>query len=191
MEVKLKNGKTYEIGLKPYEGELFKVNPSQIDRSKFNESLITNDDMLKLNEQASTLRIIQEAFAYIDRYPEYATPFYTFIPEKSLGYQKIKVKELKKYANDCGGRMANWVDWALGLAQWIQNGESWKVVCNTPDFSAKYGRMIVWKNGGCRLVGGGRLCSGNCRPSNVYGPEFNISDEGIFCHTVPLVRIEI
>lgn len=139
---------TSDVAQIPTEGKLFEVNPLGIDRSKFEKPMSNK-------RQEWTRQIIQEAFAEVDKHPEkYASAFYTLIPEKKWnGYKTIA--ELKAYANDLGGQMADWVEQALEWAQRIFNGESWEAICSNAD-TANWYRMIVWKNGYARLVGGSR-----------------------------------
>ena len=151
----------YEITQIPTEGKLFEVKPLEIDRSKFEfekpiiiKTWWIEDKQFK--EQESWVRqMIKDAFAKVDNHPErYASAFYTLIPEKEWdGYKSIA--ELKAYARNLGGLMANWVEQALEWAQRIDNGESWADICKKAD-TAKYYRIIRWKNGHSRLVGGSR-----------------------------------
>ena len=132
----------------PSEGKLFEVNPLGIDRSKFEKPMSNR-------KQEWTRQIIQKAFAEVDKHPEkYASAFYTLMPEKKWNGLKT-VAELKAYANDLDGQMADWVEQALEWAQRIFNGESWETICNNAD-TANWYRVILWENGCYRLVGGSR-----------------------------------
>lgn len=164
----------------PTEGKPFEVNPLGIDRSKFERPLSDRNQEL-------TRKIIQDAFAEVDKNPEkYTAPFYTLIPEKKWdGYKTVA--ELKAYANDLGGLMADWVEQALEWAQRISNGESWEAICNNAD-TANWYRMIVWKYGYARIVGGS--CYGNN-----YRPASYVDSDGYGCDiivykTVPLVVLK-
>ena len=140
-----------KVAQTPIEGKLFEVNPLGIDRSNF-------ETPMSDRQQEWTRQIIQEAFAKVDKHPEkYASPFYTLIPEKKWNGYKT-VTELEVYANSFRGLMADWVEQALEWAQRICNGESWKAVCNNAD-TANWYRLVVWKNGYHRLVGGS--CNSN------------------------------
>lgn len=124
------------------------------------------------------------AFDRVDEHPEkYAKPFKTSIPEKTWSATKT-VGELKSLAKKLGDHIANWVEQALEWAQRIFNGETWKAVCNDPD-TEKWYRMVVWKNGDCRLVGGSVNCSDNIPVSGVYCISYR--DDDIIYYAVPLV----
>lgn len=161
----------------PAEEKLFEVNPLGIDRSKFEKSMSDQ-------QQEWTRQIIQEAFAEVDKHPEkYASAFYTLIPEKKwYGYKTVA--ELKAYANDLGGQMADWVEQALEWAQRIFNGESWEAICNNAD-TANWYRIILWKNGYYRLVGGSRDDYNDNPASCVLNYDY-LSNNGLSL-TVPLV----
>ena len=136
----------FEVAQTPTEGKLFEVNPLEIDRSKFEKPMSDQ-------KQEWTRQIIQEAFAKVDKHPEkYASAFYSLTPEKKWNGYKT-VAELKAYANDLDGQMADWVEQALEWAQRLFNGESWETICNKAD-TANWYRMILWKNGYYRFVGG-------------------------------------
>ena len=169
-----------EVAQTSIEGKLFEVNPLEIDRSNFETPM---SDW----QQEWTRQIIQEAFAKVDKHSEkYASPFYTLIPEKKWnGYKSVT--ELEVYANNFGGLMADWVEQALEWAQRIFNGESWEAICNNADTENWY-RLILWKNGYHRRVGG--LCNSsiNYPASGVDGYDLSSHDE--ICHTVPLVVLK-
>lgn len=164
----------------PTEEKPFEVNPLGIDRSKFEKSMSDQ-------RQEWTRQIIQEAFAEVDKHPErYASAFYTLIPEKKWNGYKT-VAELKEYANELGGLMADWVEQALEWAQRIFNGESWEAICNNAD-TANWYRVILWKNGYYRLVGGSR-CSINSSPASFVFPRGYVYN-GSIVFTVPLVVLK-
>lgn len=95
-----------------------------------------------------------EAFAEVKNNPErYARPFKTMIPKKTWIGGK-KVRELQELANDLGGHMANWVEQALEWAQRIANGETWEIVCDDIEILSNHSRIIIWKDGFARSVGG-------------------------------------
>ena len=168
---------TSDVAQIPTEGKLFEVNPLGIDRSKFEKPMS--------NEKQEWIRqIIQEAFAEVDKHPEkYASEFYTLIPEKKWKGDKT-VAELKAYANELGGLMADWVEQALEWAQRIFNGESWEDICNNPE-TANWCRVILWKNGYYRLVGGSRNKNNNNPASDVNNNDYNSNNR--INNTVPLV----
>ena len=169
-----------DLAQTPSEGKLFEVNPLGIDRSKFEKPMSNR-------KQEWTRQIIQKAFAEVDKHPEkYASAFYTLMPEKKWNGLKT-VAELNAYANDLDGQMADWVEQALEWAQRLFNGESWETICNNAD-TANWYRVILWKNGCYRLVGGSRNYNVLNPASDVfdydYGPFNCIYD------TVPLVVLK-
>lgn len=126
-------------------GKYFDVIPSSIDVSLFKKN--RNDE-----HQEWVRQIIRLAFSEVKKHPEkYAKPFKVMIPEKM--WITKTVKELKELAKKLGDHIANWVEWALSLAQRISNGETWEAVCNDPD-TEKWYRLIVWKNDLYRRIGG-------------------------------------
>lgn len=130
---------------KTAEGKYFDVIPKDINPKLFSEK---REDPT----QEWTRQIILEAFANVSQKPEkYAKPFKTMIPKKT--WSSKTVKELKEFASNLGNHMADWVEQALEWAQRIANGETWEAVCNQPDTSKWY-RLIIWKNGYARNVGG-------------------------------------
>ena len=166
-----------DLAQTPSEGKLFEVNPLEIDRSKFEKPMSNR-------KQEWTRQIIQEAFAEVDKHPEkYASAFYTLMPEKKWNGLKT-VAELNAYANDLDGQMADWVEQALEWAQRLFNGESWKTICNNADTAYWY-RVILWKNGCYRLVGGSRNININYPASDVGNRGYYSNDRII--GAVPLV----
>ena len=159
---------------------LFEVNPLGIDRSKFEQPM--NDWW-----QERAREIILEAFAEVDKHPEkYVSAFYTLVPEKKWDGYKTAA-ELTAYAEDLGGQMADWVEFAMELAQRISNGESWENICNNFD-TAEWYRMIIWKNGCYRWVGGSRYNTFAIPASHVDFCDRDSTDS--FCNNVPLVVIK-
>ena len=166
-----------DLAQTPSEGKLFEVNPLEIDRSKFEKPMSNR-------KQEWTRQIIQEAFAEVDKHPEkYASAFYTLMPEKKWNGLKT-VAELNAYANDLDGQMADWVEQALEWAQRLFNGESWETICNNADTAYWY-RVILWKNGCYRLVGGSRNININYPASDVGNRGYYSNDRII--GAVPLV----
>lgn len=170
----------FEVAQTPTEGKLFEVNPLEIDRSKFEKPMSDR-------KQEWTRQIIQKAFAKVDENPEkYALPFYTLIPEKKWnGYKTVEA--LKGYANDLGGMMADWAQQALAWAQLLANGLSWEAICNNED-TANWQRMIRWKNGCYRIVGGSRYNYNSTPASGVGNFDFH-SDSRIYS-AVPLIVLK-
>lgn len=166
-----------DLAQTPSEGKLFEVNPLEIDRSKFEKPMSNR-------KQEWTRQIIQKAFAEVDKHPEkYASAFYTLMPEKKWNGLKT-VAELNAYANDLDGQMADWVEQALEWAQRLFNGESWETICNNADTAYWY-RVILWKNGCYRLVGGSRNININYPASDVGNRGYYSNDRII--GAVPLV----
>lgn len=171
---------SFMIASIPVEGMLFEVNPLEIDRRKFEKP--RSDP-----RQEVTRLIIMEAFTEVDKYPEkYASPFYTLIPEKNWNGSKT-VEELRTYANDLGGLVANWIEQAMEWAQQISKGKSWEAICNKPD-NSKWLRIIVWKNGYFRLVGSSRNFFGGNPASLVNFSDYDSYDR--VDETVPLVVLK-
>lgn len=133
---------------KPSEGKPFKVNPTSIDANLFKKK--------RVDEKQERVRLlIVEALDVVANNSKYSKTFYTLIPEKKWKFMSIK--KFKKQAYDLGGHIADWIEQALEWAQRICNGESWEDVCNKID-TAKWFRLIVWKNGRLVRVGGARRC---------------------------------
>ena len=165
---------TVEVAQTPTEGKCFEVNPMAIDQSLFSQP--RND-----SRQEWTRQIILEAFAEMKNASKYARPFKTMMPEKEW---KVKtVSELKEMACHLGDHMADWVEQALEWAQRIANGETWKAVCNEPD-TANWYRLVIWKSGYARLVGGSREDYDN-PASDVCIDVYSSND--LLNYTVPLV----
>lgn len=171
--------KTYdsaETASKPIEGKWFEVNPETINRELFKTKK-------KDERQEKTRQIILEAFDEVKNKPErYNKPFKTLIPEKTWGSKTVA--QLKEVAKSHGDHMADWVEQALEWAQRISNGESWKAICNDAD-TANWYRLVVWKTGYVRLVGGAREYNSNAPVSDVF--YYNYYSYGKLYNAVPLV----
>lgn len=169
-----------DLAQTPSEGKLFEVNPLGIDRSKFEKPMSNR-------KQEWTRQIIQKAFAEVDKHPEkYASAFYTLMPEKKWNGLKT-VAELNAYANDLDGQMADWVEQALEWAQRLFNSESWETICNNAD-TANWYRVILWKNGCYRLVGGSRNYNVLNPASDVF--DYDYGSFNCIYDTVPLVVLK-
>ena len=95
------------------------------------------------------------------------------------------VFQLEDVAKKLGDRNANWVEQALEWAQRICNGESWQAICNDVDTN-KHFRLVIWKNGQARLVGGSTAIDIlNFAPSD-FG-EYDYSGGTSIEYAVPLV----
>lgn len=172
---------TAKVAQVPTEDQWFEVNPQTINQSLFKKKR-------KDERQERTRKLILEAFAEVDKHPEkYASAFYTLMPEKKWNDYKT-VAELKAYANDLDGQMADWVEQALEWAQRLFNGESWETICNNAD-TANWYRVILWENGCYRLVGGSRNNFNDDPPaSGVFNYDF--ASYSFFLDTVPLVVLK-
>ncbi len=168
---------TAKVAQVPTEDQWFEVNPQTINQSLFKKKR-------KDERQERTRKLILEAFAEVDKHPEkYASAFYTLMPEKKWNGYKT-VAELNAYANDLDGQMADWVEQALEWAQRLFNGESWETICNNAD-TANWYRLVVWKNGYARLVGGSRNSYVDNPASDVF--DYDYGSFNCICDTVPLV----
>lgn len=167
-----------EITQTPIEGKYFEVNPQAINQDLFKKK--------KWNaKQENTRKIILEAFAQVKRNPKkYDKSFKTLIPNKTWTVKTVD--ELKEIANNYGGHMADWVEQALEWAQRIANGEKWEDICNTPD-TANWYRIIKWKTGYMRIIGGSCIDSTKYYVSDVSQ---DCSPEAKYTKTVPLVVVE-
>lgn len=170
--------KTYEVADTPTEGKVFKVNPLAIDQNLFKKKR-------KDIRQKVTRRIILKAFAELKKNPEkYGKNFKTMMPKKE--WSTKTVAQLKEMACKLGDHNADWVEQALEWAQRIVNGDSWEAICNDMD-TANWYRLVVWKNGYARLVGGSREGVFNV-PASVVG-NYDYYDNLNCRDTVPLVVI--
>ncbi len=151
---------TDKISEKPIEGEWFDVNPTEIDQSLFYEER-------RDTRQEGTRIIILEALAELNDNPsKYGRPFQVMNPENTWYPQRKLIQELEEMAFDIGDHMENWVEKGLEWAQRIANGESWKSVCNDPD-TARWYRLINWKNGSIRIIGGATRKHSNASATSI------------------------
>lgn len=166
---------TAKVAQKPTEDAWFEVKPQAIDQKLFEKK--RND-----NRQEATRKLILEAFAEMKENPEkYGKNFKTMMPQKTWSFKTVV--QLKEMASNLGDHNANWVEQALEWAQRIANGESWEAICNNKD-TANWYRLVVWKNGYARLVGGS-VCDNNSKPaSDVYN--YDYYDDNSLNRTVPL-----
>ena len=138
---------SFKRPMRPTEGDPFEVNPPGINRTLFQ---VKREDP----NQETMRQLILEAFTKKDENPEkYGKPFKTLMPEKTWDWKTVG--ELKELATKLGDHIADWVEQALEWAQRIQNGETWEAICNEPD-TAKWYRLVQWKNGCYGIVGGAR-----------------------------------
>ena len=167
---------TAKVAQVPTEDQWFEVNPQTINQSLFKKKR-------KDERQERTRKLILGAFAEVKSSPEkYGRKFKTMMLKKTWTFKTVA--ELKQLACEFGNHNADWVEQALEWAQRICNGESWEAVCNNAD-TANWYRLVVWKNGYARLVGGSR-CEGNVYPASGVGDNDYYSFDRIN-GTVPLV----
>ncbi len=167
---------TAKVAQVPTEDQWFEVNPQTINQSLFKKKR-------KDERQERTRKLILGAFAEVKSSPEkYGRKFKTMMLKKTWTFKTVA--ELKQLACEFGNHNADWVEQALEWAQRICNGESWEAVCNNAD-TANWYRLVVWKNGYARLVGGSR-CNGNFNPASDVDFIDCYSSRSI-SNTVPLV----
>lgn len=167
---------TSKVAQKPTEDEWFEVKPQAINQKCFEKKR-------KGISQEAIRQLILEAFVEMKNNPEkYGKNFKTMMPKKE--WEAKTVVGLKEMACKLGDHNADWVEQALEWAQRIANGESWKSICNAPD-TANWYRLVVWKNGYARLVGGSVNNSFNF-PASVVNFSDYYDDDVLNC-TVPLV----
>ena len=167
---------TAEVPQKPTEDEWFEVKPQAIDYELFKKKR-------RDKRQEATRQLILEAFAEIKKEPEkYGKNFKTMMPKKT--WRSKTVSELEELARNLGDHNADWVEQVLEWAQRIANGESWEAICNDAD-TANWYRLVVWKYGYKRLIGGSVDNLDSDSASDVNNGTFIFND--ILRHVVPLV----
>lgn len=177
MVIEFANGRSYEVAEKPTEGKVFKVDPRSINRKLFEEKIADS-------EKEQTRKFILQAFAQMEANPEkHAKVFYTMIPKKTWEWKTIA--DLKELATVLGDHNAKFDEQALEWAQRISNGESWENICNEPD-TANSQRLVEWKNGCSRVVGGGREVYNNKYTATSVSGDYHYPESRIH-DTVPLV----
>lgn len=163
----------------PHNQYWFSVEPLSIDQTLFENE---RDDP----EQERTRKLILEAFDMLKQNPKYGKPFGTRIPDKT--WISKTIKELEVRARKLGDHNADWVEQVLEWAQRIYNGETWEDICNKLDIASYY-RLVVWKNGDYRFIGGSEAYSeenGDAKSASYVGEcsyDINASTEW----AVPLV----
>lgn len=161
---------------RPIEGKWFDVNPETINKKIYKRR---RNDV----KQEQTRQFILEAFKEVECNPNrYAAPFRTIMPEKT--WSAINFEKSQNVAKQLQGYMADWVEQGLEWAQRIDNGESWESVSNEAD-KANWYRIVMWKNGKLRLVGGACLNNSNYSASDVCDFDFDLNNE--FFDAVPLI----
>ena len=82
--------------------------------------------------------------------------------------------------------MANWVEQALEWAQRITNCDSWDDICNLKD-TARWYRLICWKDGKARPIGGSCDDVTHIPPSDV--DLYDYDEDYRLYNTIPLVVV--
>lgn len=167
---------TLQMAQKPTEGKWFEVKPQTIEPGMFDKK--RND-----TKQEKTCQLIREAFAQMEKNPtKYGKNFKTTMPKNT--WLSKTVAELKEMASELGERNADWVEQALEWAQRIVNGEPWECICNDADSDNWY-RLVIWKNGGVKIIGGSVNCNDDNPASHVGSSSYD--DNNILGNVVPKV----
>ena len=165
-----------KIARKPTEGKYFNVNPASIDRRIFQEQR-------KNPKQEITRKTILKAFSRVDEDQErYGRPFRILRPERTWTVKTVI--ELKRFAEENGNHMADWVEQALEWAQRIANGETWKRICNEPD-DAQWYRLVLWDNNKPTIVGGAKGIHDNSPAADVVNHECDYN--GLLIYVIPSI----
>lgn len=159
----------------PTEGVWYKVTPSSIDQNLFKQER-------KDSSQEKTRKLILEAFEEIKNEPSKARNFIIGMPGKTFSTKTVD--KLRKSAKQIGDRNANWIEQALQWAQRINNGESWEDVCNKPD-TANWYRLVIWKNGYAKCIGGALKVKDNSPASTVRDKDYSSTD--VMNNCIPLI----
>lgn len=168
-------GETMQITQKPTEDKWFEVKPKFLSPNLFKGKRIDK-------KQEAVRHLIIDALAEMQKNSEYERAFKTMMPKKT--WASKTVMQLEGVAKDRGEEMATWIHQALEWAQRLTNGETWEAVCNDPD-SANWYRLIIWKGGSTRLVGGAISDRNNFPASMIHYDD--LKDDRILSFTVPLV----
>ena len=170
----------------PIENTYFEVNPNSINLDLF--KAVRRD-----SAQEITRRIILDAFEEVKKYPQkYGNPFKTMIPNLNdcqdvSSICRPTVNDLIEESKKMGGHIASWVEQALEWAQRLENGESWKNICNDPD-EIKWYRLVIWKDGYARRVGGASFIAYEHAASRLLDYRLYGSDH--LNYTVPLLVLK-
>lgn len=144
--------------------ECFRVSLETIDLELFKEPR-------KDSKQEEVRQIILEALFEAQSKPEYAKPFKIVIPESDK--KNATILDLMILASKIGDHLTNWIEQCLEWAQKITNGISWEELCNTPDPS-KWRRLVFWKNGYWRIIGGATVTTISFSASDVISYFFSL-----------------
>lgn len=151
-----------------------RVNLKSINREFF---IKPRDD----EKQNAIRNIILEAFEEADKNPGRYDTFETLEPEKT--WPNKTIKELKGIVHTYNGNISNWVEQALEWAQIISNVGNWNI-CKNVD-SANWFRLITWKEGEYRLVGGASRVGSQKSPVEVHDKK--LSSNTILGDVVPKI----
>lgn len=174
-----KKATTAEVAKKPTEEKWFEVKPQTIDQNLF----LFRHNARKDEQQEEIRLLIVDAFKEMEIDPErYGKNFKTMFPKRTRSMSLENVGELKAMASKLGDHNADWVEQSLEWAQRIANGETWESICNDPD-TAKWGRLVKWKNGYTRVIGGSH--SNDHSAANVGINEYK--DCEVIYNVVPLI----
>jgi hypothetical protein len=144
------------------EHKLFEVDLNGIDFTLF-------QDKREDPKQEEARKLILEAKEEFEQQPRLHpnTKFYTMRLRETWYKNEIKhVGNLDKIAKQLGGYVGDWAEQALEWAQRISNGENWNTICNYSDNATTY-RVVRWKDGNLRVVGGNSKTMVPCPPSHV------------------------
>ncbi len=170
----------------PIENTYFEVNPNSINLDLF--KTVRSD-----SAQEITRRTILDAFEEVKKYPQkYGSPFKTMIPnlddcQDVSSICRPTVDDLIEKSKKMGGHIASWVEQALEWAQRLENGESWKNICNDPD-EIKWYRLVIWKDGYARRVGGASFIAYEHAASRLLDYRLYRGDH--VSYTVPLLVLK-
>lgn len=176
------NGRALELlrTRRPIEGLFFKVDYLTINKSLFLKKRIDQ-------KQEWVRNIILEAFDIAEKDPEiYCKTFYTLMPKNKWYPGSASLKEIEQSAIKFGDHMANWVEQALEWAQRITNCDSWDDICNLKD-TARWYRLICWKDGKARPIGGSCDDVTHIPPSDV--DLYDYDEDYRLYNTIPLVVV--
>ena len=131
----IKNATTVKVIQKPTEGKWFEVKPQAIDQKLFEEK---KEDW----QQEMTRELILEAFAEMEKKPEYGKNFKTMMPERDRALKTVE--DCKEMAIKLGDHMADWVELLSGLNEFqtASHGKPY-AICLIPLLRTDYlyGRM--------------------------------------------------
>ena len=162
----------------PMDEAWFIVAPAKIDRSLFGESR-------KDAKQEKVRSLIAESLDMVCKDTRfYKKTFKTFRPEKI--FTRSSEFSLFEQARWNGNYLGSWIEQALEWAQRIQNGEAWETLCNEKD-DLRWYRMIIWRDGEIRLIGGSTKNGDKSSPTKITGSDDVNFKSKLENYTIPLV----